>query len=107
MIVYVLGLCIGPSLQIPRDPVAETFDEIARDLNKDENVRAVVLFVNEDNSKRLVNASKRFGATDRFVWLASDSWGSKIVPVRGQESAAIGTVTILPQRQVLKGTVTQ
>ena len=74
-------------------------------MDRDENLRVVVLFVNEDNSKRLVNASKRFGGSRRFVWLASDSWGSKLVPVKGQERAAVGTITILPQRQVLRGNV--
>ena len=38
-----------------------------------------------------------------FYWLASDSWGAKIHPVEGQEEAAEGAVTILPQRKILAG----
>ena len=100
------GLCIATSLKIPREIASDTFDVILRDLDAFEDARVVVLFVNEDNSKRLVQASVAFGATDRFIWLASDSWGAKAVPVNGQEWAAVGTVTILPERQALDGTLT-
>ena len=46
---------------------------------------------------------KDIPGTRELNWLASDSWGAKRVPVDGQESLAEGAVTILPQRQVLKG----
>ena len=97
------GLCIATSLKIPREIEPDTFENILRELDAFTDARVVVLFVNEDNSKRLVQASVAFGATERFIWLASDSWGAKTVPVDGQEWAAVGTVTILPQRQVLSG----
>ena len=41
--------------------------------------------------------------SESFHWLASDSWGKKAVPVLGQERAAEGAITILPERVVLKG----
>jgi len=107
------GICIDKSVKIPRQKNADTFDKVLADLSKSEddresgsNVKAkvVVLFVNEDNCRQLINATIVNHMTDVFYWLASDSWGAKRVPVDKQEWAAEGTVTILPQRQVVRGT---
>ncbi|XP_037087472.1 metabotropic glutamate receptor 6-like [Pollicipes pollicipes] len=40
---------------------------------------------------------------DRFLWVASDSWGAKVHPVRNQEHVAEGAITILPQRTTVPG----
>ena len=37
------------------------------------------------------------------MWIGSDSWGAKNYPVRDQESAAEGAITILPRRTALVG----
>jgi len=37
------------------------------------------------------------------MWVGSDSWGAKVYPVRDQEFAAEGAITILPYRNALKG----
>jgi len=65
------------------------------------------MFVNEDNCRQLINATIVNNLTDVFYFLASDSWGAKRVPVDKQEWAAEGTVTILPQRQVVQGMSTR
>ena len=101
------GICIARSLQIPREIKPETFENIFKELIKLEKAKVVVLFVNEDNCKRLINASRAMGQHDSFYFLASDSWGAKVVPVQGQEWAADGTVTILPQRKRLIGKCNQ
>lgn len=102
---YTAGVCIAASLKIPRDENWNNYEKILRDLTQESNKRAktVVLFVNEDNIYKLLNATKHVAGTRDIYWLASDSWGAKNVPVSGQESLAEGAVTILPQRQVLKG----
>ena len=95
----------------------DTFDKILDDLSEssytedeqqgpvDVKARAkvVVMFVNEDNCRKLINATIAKQMTELFYFLASDSWGAKRVPVDKQEWAAEGTVTILPQRQVVHG----
>jgi len=96
----------------------------------DAKAKLVVMFVNEDNCRQLINATivneltdlfywlasdaifRQLGVTihtvlqsgDTLYWLASDSWGAKRVPVDKQEWAAEGTVTILPTRQVVHST---
>lgn len=54
--------------------------------------------------RRLLHAAKKANQTGHFIWVGSDSWGSKISPVVQQEEMAEGAVTILPKRQSIKGT---
>ena len=100
------GVCIARSLKIPREVKPDTFANIMLELLEYSRARVVVLFVNEDNCRRLIAASVKLNRTNAFIWLASDSWGAKIVPVDRQEWAAEGAITILPQRKVVKGMYT-
>ena len=36
----------------------------------------------------------RQNVTDHFVWVASDGWGQQELPVRGNDEAAEGALTI-------------
>ncbi len=96
-------ICVATSLRIPRELKENTFSTILDDLLKEVKARAVVMFVNEDNIRRLLAETRRLGITGHFHWLASDSWGAKTYPIQHQEFAAEGAVTILPQRKVLEG----
>lgn len=53
--------------------------------------------------RRLLQAAKKANQTGHFIWVGSDSWGSKISPILNQEEMAEGAVTILPKRQSIKG----
>lgn len=53
--------------------------------------------------RKLLSATVRRGKTGYFYWIGSDSWGAKIHPVRHQEWAAEGAITILPKRSSLEG----
>lgn len=56
-----------------------------------------------DLCRRLLTAAKKANQTGHFIWVGSDSWGSKISPVEHQEEMAEGAVTILPKRQSIRG----
>uniref|UniRef100_A0A3P8VND4 Glutamate metabotropic receptor 8 n=1 Tax=Cynoglossus semilaevis TaxID=244447 RepID=A0A3P8VND4_CYNSE len=92
------GVCIAQSLKIPREPRPGEFDKIIRRLLETSNARAVIMFANEDDIRRVLDAAKRNNQTGHFLWVGSDSWGSKISPVIGQEKVAEGAITILPKR---------
>ncbi|XP_055048009.1 glutamate receptor, metabotropic 8b isoform X3 [Misgurnus anguillicaudatus] len=92
------GVCIAQSLKIPREPRLGEFDKIILRLLETPNARAVVMFANEDDIRRVLDAAKRNNQTGHFLWVGSDSWGSKISPVVQQESVAEGAITILPKR---------
>lgn len=51
----------------------------------------------------MLAATIRANKTGQFLWVGSDSWGAKLHPVRDQEFAAEGAITILPKRFSLPG----
>ncbi|XP_069004978.1 metabotropic glutamate receptor 4-like [Embiotoca jacksoni] len=97
------GVCISQSVKIPREPKQGEFDKVIRRLRENPNARVVILFANEDDIRKLLSAAKKANQTGHFIWVGSDSWGSKISPVVQQEEMAEGAVTILPKRQSIKG----
>lgn len=97
------GVCVAESQKISRNAKRKDFDRIIDILASKPNARAVVLFVDEDNVRKLLAASGRANKVGHFLWLGSDSWGSKVYPVKGQEDTALGAITILPKRKPLKG----
>uniref|UniRef100_A0A8D2PCG0 Glutamate metabotropic receptor 8 n=1 Tax=Zosterops lateralis melanops TaxID=1220523 RepID=A0A8D2PCG0_ZOSLA len=58
-----------------------------------------VLFI----CRRVLEAAKKANQSGHFLWIGSDSWGSKISPVQQQEEIAEGAVTILPKRTSIDG----
>ncbi|XP_023290502.1 metabotropic glutamate receptor 7 [Orussus abietinus] len=97
------NICVAVSEKILRNARAEDFDRIVERLSTKHNARVVVLFVDEDNIRKLLQATVRANRTGHFLWVGSDSWGAKVYPVRDQEFAAEGAITILPFRNVLEG----
>uniref|UniRef100_A0AAY4CDY0 G-protein coupled receptors family 3 profile domain-containing protein n=1 Tax=Denticeps clupeoides TaxID=299321 RepID=A0AAY4CDY0_9TELE len=97
------GVCIAQSVKIPREPKPGEFDKIIRRLRENPNARVVILFASEDDIRQLLQAAKKANQTGHFLWVGSDSWGSKISPVLDQEEMAEGAITILPKRQSIRG----
>ncbi|XP_035594559.1 metabotropic glutamate receptor 4-like isoform X1 [Oncorhynchus keta] len=97
------GVCISQSVKIPREPKLGEFDKVIRRLSENPNARVVILFANEDDIRRILQAAKKANQTGHFIWVGSDSWGSKISPILNQEEMAEGAVTILPKRQPIRG----
>jgi len=93
------GVCIATSLMISRSPDESEMDGHIQKLLAWRKSRAIVLFVDEDKTRMLLAASVRAGTVGHFLWIGSDSWGAKIHPVRHQEEAAEGAITILPKRR--------
>uniref|UniRef100_A0A8C8RJL3 Glutamate metabotropic receptor 6 n=1 Tax=Pelusios castaneus TaxID=367368 RepID=A0A8C8RJL3_9SAUR len=72
--------------------------ELVKRLMETPNARGIIIFANEDDIKRVLEAARRANLTGHFLWVGSDSWGSKISPILKQEEVAEGAVTILPKR---------
>ncbi|XP_028618409.1 metabotropic glutamate receptor 8 isoform X3 [Grammomys surdaster] len=97
------GVCIAQSQKIPREPRPGEFEKIIKRLLETPNARAVIMFANEDDIRRILEAAKKLNQSGHFLWIGSDSWGSKIAPVYQQEEIAEGAVTILPKRASIDG----
>ncbi|KAJ8257942.1 hypothetical protein GJAV_G00191420 [Gymnothorax javanicus] len=97
------GVCIAQSLKIPTDRKEEDFDKSIQQLLDTPNARAVVVFASDEDIQGLLNASRRAGQVGHFLWMGSDSWGTKISAVNQLEEAAARAITILPKRATVEG----
>lgn len=100
---HALGICVAVSEKVSRHSKPADFDRIIERLSLKEKARAVVMFVDEDNTRKLLLASIRANRTGHFYWIGSDSWGAKVHPVRDHEYAAVNAITVLPHRTNLNG----
>ncbi|XP_053152377.1 metabotropic glutamate receptor 7 isoform X4 [Hemicordylus capensis] len=99
------GLCIAQSLRIPQDRKDKNleFDKIIKQLLDTPRARAIIVFANDEDIKQILAAAKRADQVGHFLWVASDTWGSKMSPVIQQEDVAEGAITILPKRAMIEG----
>ncbi|XP_027558426.1 metabotropic glutamate receptor 7 isoform X1 [Neopelma chrysocephalum] len=99
------GLCIAQSLKIPQDRKDKSidFDRIIRQLLETPNARAIVIFANDEDIRQILAAAKRADQVGHFLWVGSDTWGSKVGPLLQQEDVAEGAITILPKRATIEG----
>ncbi|KAK9406087.1 GRM7: Metabotropic glutamate receptor 7 [Crotalus adamanteus] len=98
-------LCIAQSLKIPQDRKNKTyeFDKIIKLLLDTPRARAIIVFAYDEDIKQILAAAKRADQVGHFLWVASDTWGSKMTPVIQQEDVAEGAITILPKRATIEG----
>lgn len=62
------GICVAESAKISRNAKTSDFNRIVAQLASKANARAVVLFVDEDNCRKLLAASKRAGKLGVFIY---------------------------------------
>lgn len=55
------------------------------------------------STRRVLEAARQANLTGHFLWVGSDSWGSKISPILNLEEVAVGAITILPKRASIDG----
>uniref|UniRef100_A0A8C9NQR9 Glutamate metabotropic receptor 7 n=1 Tax=Serinus canaria TaxID=9135 RepID=A0A8C9NQR9_SERCA len=99
------GLCIAQSLKIPQERKDRSidFDRIIRQLLETPNARAIVIFAHDEDIRQILAAAKRADQVGHFLWVGSDTWGSKVSPLLQQEDVAEGAITILPKRATIEG----
>lgn len=97
------GICIAEAAKIPRKARDKDFTKIIEQISAKSSAKGIVMFVDEDNLRKFLNTVRQMAREGEFMWLASDSWGRKVDPIRGHEEAAIGAITILPKGKPLKG----
>ncbi|CAB3409053.1 unnamed protein product [Caenorhabditis bovis] len=104
------GICIDGDVQkISRRWTEKNFRDLLIRMHRTRKARGVVMFVDEDNLKRLLKTLDNLiheGHTelDRHFWfVASDSWGIKQSVVKGLEHRTYGAITIAPMVRQEKG----
>ncbi|XP_006859404.1 PREDICTED: metabotropic glutamate receptor 8-like [Chrysochloris asiatica] len=97
------GVCIAQSQKIPREPRPGEFEKIIKRLLETPNARAVIMFANEDDIRRILKvpwAAKRTNRSGHFHW-GSRTWGSRTSPLLHASEVTESTMTICPKRQSL------
>ncbi|KAF5406008.1 Metabotropic glutamate receptor 3 [Paragonimus heterotremus] len=90
-----LGVCIAAREVIRSNSGVKELDAIVRVLSHDfAKARVIVLFTGMDHTKLLLDAVRRAGLVNHFVWIASDGWGRENVPVTNNSRVANGALTI-------------
>uniref|UniRef100_A0A2K6KHW9 Glutamate metabotropic receptor 6 n=1 Tax=Rhinopithecus bieti TaxID=61621 RepID=A0A2K6KHW9_RHIBE len=97
------GVCIAQSIKIPREPKPGEFNKVIRRLMETPNARGIIIFANEDDIRRVLEAARQANLTGHFLWVGSDSWGAKTSPILSLEDVAVGAITILPKRASIDG----
>ncbi|WKY04772.1 hypothetical protein Q1695_005634 [Nippostrongylus brasiliensis] len=108
-----LGICIdGDVHKISRRWTDKNFRDLLVHMHRTRKARGVVMFVDEDNLKRLLHTLDKLikdghKELERHFWfVASDSWGIKQSVVLGLEHLLAGSITIAPHVREEKAYIT-
>ncbi|KAI6187146.1 Metabotropic glutamate receptor 6 [Aphelenchoides besseyi] len=105
------GICLdGDIHKISRRWTDEQFEELLIRMRHSNKARGVVMFVDEDNLRRLLTNLKRMvdsgghAEMKNYFWfVASDSWGMKTAVIKGFEDIVQGAITVAPQMRHVEG----
>ncbi|GBM00770.1 Metabotropic glutamate receptor 3 [Araneus ventricosus] len=97
-------ICFAAVETLPRNATKATYNKVVSKLDRFENVKGVIVFLNEEEISELLDACERYEIPPgRFVWVGSSDWGAKERIVRGHEKMAVGSITISPKRFPIEG----
>ncbi|XP_022786363.1 metabotropic glutamate receptor 3-like isoform X2 [Stylophora pistillata] len=91
------NVCIADHRQLEPDFTEKEYDKIVTRFLKEKDIRVVAMFCNAEDLRSMLQAAKRAqirGEKKRFIWLASDFWGTRLRHVEGLEDVADGAITI-------------
>ena len=91
------NVCIAQHYQLQPDHTTEKYDEIIDSFLKEKDIRVVVMFCNAEDLRSMLLAAKRAqqrGNKKKFIWLASDFWGTRLRHLEGLEDVADGAITL-------------
>lgn len=91
------NICLAETLKVSSNPTAVEYDSIIEKLMHKGNARVVILFLREEDAKGILDAASGRNISGRFVWIAADGWGTQQSPIKGNEKAAEGALTIVLQ----------
>lgn len=95
------NICLAARIKISANADRYEFDDAIEKLKKKHSARVVILFLREEDAKGLLDAATRNNQTGKFIWVAADGWGTQEGPVKHNELAAEGALTIILQSSVI------
>lgn len=88
------NICIAGSFKIEDKDDETPINAIIAEFLRHSNVRGVVLFCKDTDSRKLLEGAQRKNAAGSFIWVASDYWGTRTKPIEGLEKYAEGAITV-------------
>jgi len=91
-----VNICIAGSFKIEGGPNGDKIIKaMFKDFSKRRNTRGIVLFCTDVDARRILEEAKRNKTpVGRFIWVASDYWGTRKKTIEGLEEFAEGAITI-------------
>lgn len=91
------NICLAETIKISSDPTTIEYNQVIEKLLKKNNAKVVILFLREEDAKGVLDAATRKNISGKFTWIAADGWGTQQSPVKHNELAAEGALTIILQ----------
>lgn len=95
------NICIAVSEKVPRAIDKSSYEQILRNLQKKSMAKGVILFLDADDVREMLEAIQRTKMHEQFTYIASDAWGTQAKLVEGVEDAAEGTFTLELESRIL------
>ena len=91
-----IGACLGEQIDLPRqrDANDESFDSAVASLQKDNRIKAIVLFTTNDDSRRIMLALKRKKLEGFYRIICAFGCTNYMEVVEGIEDVALGTISL-------------
>ena len=92
-----VNICIAGSFKIEGGLSGDNNIKVMfREFEKRRNTRGIVLFCTDADARRILKEAKRTEkhSAGRFIWVASDYWGTRKKTIEGLEEFAEGAITI-------------
>lgn len=87
-------VCVSASHTVGKDG---SYSQIIASLQKKPSAAVVVLFAHQADIRGLLEAARAAGLTGKYMFIGTDSWGSRRSSVKGLEDIAHGSLIIEPQ----------
>ncbi|GAB1608013.1 Metabotropic glutamate receptor 3, partial [Argonauta hians] len=98
------AICVTKVASLSLNMTLDGAKSIVQRLNSEAGARAVIVFAIEHHIRLLLEATKDLNLVNRFVWVGSDTWGSKnFVVSNGLQEPAAGAITMQIHSHSLEG----
>ena len=95
--------CIANKIELAGDLTLAEAEQAVDIVSQQVGANVVILFVEPHQIRLLLQATRNKGLTGRFVWLASDYWGSSHAVTKGLEEEARGAISIQIRSENVNG----
>lgn len=95
------NICISASYRLSQTASNDEVKRIIMDIAKIGNSKAIVMFLQDHNIKKLLSNVNSLGLSKNFLFIASDGWGTKKEHVLTNSIVAEGAISFSPKSYII------